>query len=93
MTTKYMYMHVFHTLNFLRNPKPLLENYKNISKPVLFTSQTHFVCQNIQLGFFERASTAQDPAGAENLGFQYFFVRKCYISLMLNSSGFQCLYC
>lgn len=72
MTTKYKLMHVFHTLNFLRNPKPLLENSKNISKPVLFTSQTHTVCQNIQLRLFERASTAQDPASTENLGFQYF---------------------
>lgn len=63
MTTKYKFMHVFHRLNFLKNPKLLLENYKNISKPVLFlTSQTHIVCQNIQLGLFERASTAQDYA-------------------------------
>lgn len=93
MTTKYKFMHVFHTLNFSRNPMPLLENYKNISKPMLFTNQTHIVCQNIQLGFFERVSIAQDPAGKENLGFQYFFVIKCGISLMLNSSGFQCPHC
>lgn len=93
MTTKYKFMHIFHTLMFLRNPKPFLENDKNISKPVLFTGQTHIVCQNIQLGFFERASTAQDPAGTENLGFQYFFVMKCIMSLMLNSSGFQYLCC
>ena len=76
MTTKYKFTHIFHTLNFLRKPVPLLENYREISKPVLFASQTYIVCQNIQLGgfgFFERESIAQDPAGTENLWFQYFF--------------------
>lgn len=77
MTTKYKFMHVFHTLNFSRNPMPLLENYKNISKPMLFTNQTHIVCQNIELGFFERVSIAQDPAGRE-LGISILFCNKMW---------------
>lgn len=52
MITKYKFMHIFHALNLLRKPVPLLENYREISKPMLFANQTYRVCKNTQLGWF-----------------------------------------